>query len=301
MEKVVTYFIFLACLLFASCDKNKEKVEKMTTQFIDAVNAQDKAAVYDMYPGFQAKQVLNLPKRMVDGEIKVTRDDKSGTYIASIDNPREQKIEFKVEGDDRIKILDTYNVMQLDFANSELALKTGVPVKKMTDMTIATLFKPAGDFFNYLYARFSDVINGDVVAEKYSWQAQGGWYPSVTCYVPIRNNSEAPIMANEYNVEVTYYTPSGYAASTSEVQPGVDLQPGEAHTYILYPGGAYYQYCMMEDFKISIRIQYKNQNPKKMLLRYAKFSGDEFEDFLKKQAKKRKLASSTSHGKNDEK
>ena len=272
----------MVLLLLTSCDKNKSKIEKMTVQFITSVKSQDKATVYDMFPEAKTFEDITLPDSIPEGEIKVTKDKKTGDYIASIDNARETKILFTKVGEDKFKIKDTYCVFLLDSANNEIAIKSGVPLKQITDLTIAKLFEADSEYFNFLFDKFADVISGTLTYESGTWQAQGGWYPTVTATVPIRNIGSVPINGYEYSVEVNFYSPNGTAASLKMVQEGVDLEPGEAYTYTIFPGGAYYRACMAHDFNWTVSFVYKNQSPIDGLLMYAKFTGKEFDEFQAK-------------------
>lgn len=269
----------MALLLFTSCDQNKGKIEKLTEQFITSVKSQDKATVFDMFPEAKTFEDIILPDSIPAGQISVTKNEKTGDYIALIDNARETKILFTKAGEDKFKIKDTYCVFLLDSANNEIAIKSGVPLKQITDLTIAKLFVEDSEYFKFLFDKFADVISGTLSYESGTWQAQGGWYPTVTVTQPIRNIGSVPISGNEYSVEFNFYSPSGACASLKQVESGVDLEPGEAYTYTLFPGAGYYRVCMEHDFNWTVTFVYKNQSPIDGLLMYAKFTGKEYEEF----------------------
>ena len=58
--KVRNIFIIalIAVLGLSSCDPNKSKVEEMTNQFVTALQNNDVATIYDLYP--DAKLVSNM-------------------------------------------------------------------------------------------------------------------------------------------------------------------------------------------------------------------------------------------------
>ncbi len=278
MTKKSLMLMSMLLLLLASCDKNKGKVENLTNQFIEAVNGNDKATVYDMFPDIKTLEKLSIPDSIPAGEVTVSKDDKSGNYIASINNSRSQKILFKPEGEETFKIQDTYCIFELDSANKELALKTGVPMKQITDKALNNLFIDDSEYLKFLFEKYSDVVNGNLISESGTYAWSGGWNPAVTVTQPIRNIGNVPISWNEYTVEFYFYTPSGAAASSKMVEQGVDLQPGEAYTYTLYTPG-YYRAAIDHDFTWTVTFTYKNRSPLDALLQYAKFSGKEYDEF----------------------
>ena len=270
----------LAMLMLVSCDANKKKIEEQTKLFIEAVNGNDKATIVDMYPSSKDVKGLSMPKKIVDGELTVEKDEKTGNYTASINNPRQQKIIFKVVGKEQYQIIDTYSVMQLDSAYSELAINTGVPVKKVSDLSLSKIVDPEGDYIKFLKKKFADVIGGNLVEEEGTYNYTGGWYPSVECKQVIRNAGSTPIKGSQYTVEFSFFSWSGGAASQTIVQDGVDLQPGEAYTFMIYPGSGWVNTARNSELSWHTKFTYKNQNPLKAMLKYAKFTGSEYSDFL---------------------
>lgn len=277
-------FLLCAMLTFAitSCDSNKSKVKELATQFVAAVNGKDKATIADMYGDLSNFANLSLPNSIQQGEMTVEKDT-SGNYVVTIDNTRQQKLIFKQMTEEKIKLIQTYSIFSLDSISTEIGLKSGVPMKQVEDRALGELLSSNGKFLTYLEVKFADVISGNLTYESGQWQSQGGWYPSVTVIQPIRNVGSTPVKGDEYNVEFHYYSPNETTATQTSVQNGVDLQPGEAYTYTLNPGAGYYTACMNHDFKWTISFVFKNQNPISSLLKYAKFSGSEYKDFIKKQ------------------
>lgn len=280
MTKKSLMLMSMLLLLLASCDKNKGKVENLTNQFIEAVNGNDKATVYDMFPDIKTLEKLSIPDSIPAGEVTVSKDDKSGNYIASINNSRSQKILFKPEGEETFKIQDTYCIFELDSANKELALKTGVPMKQITDKALNNLFIDDSKYLKFLFEKYSDIVNGNLISEGGTYNASGGWYPSVTVHQSIRNIGSVPISWDEYSVEFYFYCPEGTAASEKQVLNGVDLQPGEAYTYTIYDLKGYYNAAQYHDFSWTVTFTYKNRSPLDALLQYAKLSGKEYDEFM---------------------
>ena len=302
MAKKLLLLMSVLLLLLTSCDENKGKIEELANQFVTAVNGNDKATVYDMFPDVKNIETLSLPDSIPMGKISVSKDEKTGYYIASINNARDQKILFVPESEGKFTVKDTYCIFQLDSGYNELALKSGVPMKKIPDLTIAKLFEEGSEYLNFIFNKYASVTSGNLVTESSVWQSQGGWYPSVTVTQPIRNVGQIPIKGDEYTVEFLFYCPEGTCPSQKSVEYGVDLEPGEAYTYTVFPGSYFHKACAIHDFAVSVSFTYKNQSPLDALLQYAKFTGNEYDEFMKGQPKesdKKKADKKSADKKND--
>ena len=281
IKKILTFAVVVATMAFSqSCDKSKSKVEELSKQFISAVNGKDKATIYNLYPDAKNLANMTIPESIIEGEMTIEKND-SGQYVVSIANPRQQKFVFVVKSENDITIHDTYGVLDLDSMSMELALKTGVPVKQLSDLALARLMEPEGAFLNYIKDVHSQYLGGQLTFDSGTWNASRAYGGSVNVTQPIRNNGEVPIKGSEYNVEFEFYTPNGTASGRQKiVEEGVDLQPGESYTYNINPNSGYVNACYEHDFDWHISFAYKNQSPVENLLKYAKFTGKEYEEYL---------------------
>ena len=104
----------------------------MAAQFVAAYNEGDKATVYDLFPSVKAYDNLAMGSIIGQGdEINVERNDSTGNYIATINEQKQQRLVFDVNSTGAIQVVDAYGVFRLDSIANELALKAGVPVKKV--------------------------------------------------------------------------------------------------------------------------------------------------------------------------
>ena len=274
------FSVFLTLSFLMSCDSNKGKVEDLTKQFINAVNSHDKASIINIYPDAKSISNMKLPDSILDGDISVEIND-SGKYVTSIANQRQQKFVFEFKGENEVIIDDSYSFFELDSAAMELAIKTGVPVKKLSDCSISNLMDENGRFITYLKRTYSNLISGSLVFEQgtITWNhAYGG---SVYLTQPIRNEGYVTIKGNEYNIEFTFYSLSGEnGASKKVVESGIDLEPNEATSLTVSAGSAYLNACDNGDLGINKTFVYKNMTPIKSMLKYVKFSGNEYDEYI---------------------
>ncbi len=273
-------FYLLICVLLWSCDQNKGIVEEAAKRFVGAVNMKDKATIYDLYPEANNLTNMSFPDSIQDGELTVEKISES-EYVVSINNIRQQRLNYLIKGENNIVLDKTFGVLELDSATKEIAIKTGVPLKEFSDVYLSDFLNEDSAFISYLKNEYSYEINGNLTAEsnQYEWNRNFGG--SVTVHQPIRNNGSYPISGDEYNIEFNFYSPNGTCASLKKVESGVDLSPGEAYTVTVYPGGAYVKACDNHDFTWITSFVYKNQNPFQKLLTNVKFSGEEYSNYLK--------------------
>ena len=154
--KSIITIALMAVLGLSSCDSNKSTVEDLTNQFIAAVKDGDKATAYDIYPAAKLYGDLSLPDSIEKGDLDIQKNEKDSSYIVSIKNTRMSKIIFKSTDNKTFKIINTFSVLKLDSVSNELALKTGVPIKKMPDLELGKLMLESSDFISYLINKYSN-------------------------------------------------------------------------------------------------------------------------------------------------
>lgn len=271
--------LFLAALTLMSCDSKKNKVEELANQFITAVNNQDKATIYHIYPNAKNVENMTFPKNIQAGDITIEKND-TGYYVANIKNDRQQRLVFKVIDENNISLVESFSVLQLDSAATELAIKTGVPLKQMSDIQLSELFNEEGRYITILNKLYADATNGNLKSGDGAYTASRNYGGSVSITQLIRNAGTVSIKAEEYNVEFYFYSPNGYSPSTKQIESGVDLEPGEGYTYHLTLDGGYVNACYAQDFGWKVSFVYKNTSPITTLLKYVKFTGKEYDAYI---------------------
>ena len=67
--------------------------------------------------------------------------------------------------------------------------------------------------------------------------------------------------------------------STTKVIPGVDLAPGETFEFMA-DAPAFYNAAREKTLLMDVVIKFKNMTNQAMMLRYAKLTGEEYQDYL---------------------
>lgn len=276
---------FLAVLLFASCDANKSKIEEMTTEFEQAVKNNDVATIYDMYPDAKLMENMKLPASIEQGDIEVIKNDVKQDYLVIIKNSRRQKLIFKLSDKGVFKIIDSYGLFEISKEYSDLAIKTGMPLKQLSDQTLKPLMKENGAFIDFIKKKYGNVT-------KYHLTSFDGVYVYIygTTQITqnIRNDGKFPVKGGDYDVVFHFRDDDGVCASNTKTMDGVDLAPGETFTFTFEINGfapaAYYK-----TLRWTVSFNQKGDNSLKEILKIAKFTGTEYDEFVN-QAKREKTS-----------
>ncbi|HCD77904.1 MAG TPA: hypothetical protein DEQ27_06295 [Prevotella sp.] len=272
----------MVVLGLSSCDSNKSAVEDLTNQFIAAVKEGDKATVYDMYPAAKQYQDLLLPDSIEKGDLDIQKNEKDSTYTVSIKNTRMSKIIFKSTDNKTFKIVNTFSILKLDSISNELALKTGVPIKKMPDLELGKLMLESSEYMSYLINKYANNMSLSLITEmgNYAWRRDATGYH---CQVnqPIKNSGADLVKGSDYSVEITVYQASTGERKALKTHQGVDLASGESFVFS-DDIPELFNYARNRDISWNANIICKNQDSvKESLLNKIEFNGQEYDEYLK--------------------
>ena len=280
MKKFVCIFMAAAMIgVLTSCDSKKSEVKDLTKKFIESINQQDRVTVYDMYPNSKALMGL-LPEKLDAPSIKVTADDSTGNYVATFNAETGQRLVFKTDSAGAFKITDSYGVLKMDSINREFAIKTGIPLQETSDLKFADLMNEDSLFMSLLTIAHFEELQGNLVRERGYWtwgRNAGGYYLNI--FQTITNNGETPVKGEDYNVEFRLADLGGNGIKTTKVVPGVDLAPSET-TELMTSATPFYNAAINRTLQVDVIIKFKNMTTQAMMLKYGKFTGEEYHEYL---------------------
>lgn len=279
MKKIYLFILTLGALCFCACDSNKGKVEELANQFITAFNDGDKAAIYELLPTIKTCENLSVLGNIGQGnDISVVKEDSTGNYIATINEQKQQRLVFAVDSVGDVQMVDAYGVFRLDSIANELALKTGVPVKKISDLKLADLMNPQSDFINDLkLTKNTDNLWARYGA--YSWSRTSSGF-DVSMNFNVSNNSAQTINGKDYYLYITPKQVSTGKVFNSKTVEGVDIAPNEVREFNVSEPYLY-NYASQRDLSYTVEVKYRTESILSFLLNYSKFEGNEYEDFMK--------------------
>lgn len=191
---------------------------------------------------------------------------------------KQQRLVFAIDSLGTIKLIDTYGIFRLDSISNEIALKAGVPVKKLSDIELAKLMNSQSDFIsdlklmkevNFLWANYGG----------YSWSRTSSGF-NVTMTFTIHNSSSNTVSGKDYYVIVSPQQKSTGRAFSTKTIDGVDLAPNEMREFnAIEP--SLYNYASERDLSYTVEVKYRTESILSFLLNYSKFEGNEYEDFMK--------------------
>lgn len=281
--KKFSFSLLLAIAMVAtliSCDSKKNEIKNLAKQFVTALNEQDRVTVYEMFPAAKSLMEL-LPESLDVNRIKIALDDSTGNYIATLNAETEQRLIFQTDSTGVYKIADTYGVLGFDSINREFALKTGIPIKNISDRKFAELMNEDSLFMSSLIYKHFDEMHGNLskVSGYWSWGRQAGAF-YLNVFQTIKNNGDIPVKGEDYNVEFRLADYRENGVSTTKVIPGVDLAPGET-IEMTTDAPAFYNAAYNKTLMVDVVIKFKNMSPQALMLKYAKLTGEEYQEYLK--------------------
>jgi len=180
--------VFLIANILVSCNKDTGKAQEVAEQFVSAFNKKDKAAIYDLFPSVREFKFLTIKDTVaVKDGINVNYNDADSTFEASLGSDGIQKVILKKLDDGTFAVEDLYNFFTLDSAVLELGLKTGVPLKKISDKEKSYLFDPDEDYIDFLSEQNPSAANANLVRENgnYTW-SRNFYYSTVNVTTQIK-------------------------------------------------------------------------------------------------------------------
>lgn len=286
IKNIIT-IVLVALLGLSSCDSNKSKVEELTNKFATAVKSNDVATIYDMYPDAKQMENLKLPNGIVMADIDVTKDETTGFYVANIKNSRDQKLIFKPIDKENFQIADSYSLFDIDKQFSDLAVSTGIPLKKLSDLKLNSLLQENSDFIKFLKKKYGGLTDIKLTSFDGVYNCTYDW---VDVEQNIRNDGNFPVKGKDYDVVFRFKDNDGISASSTKTMEGVDLAPGETFTYTFQLNG-YSSSARDHALTWSVKFNQKGGTSLKDILKKAKLTGSEYTEF-EQQAKEDKDTSS---------
>lgn len=272
----------ISVLGLTSCDSQNSAVEDLTNQFMSAIKSGDKATVFDIYPEAKKYQDLTLPDSIEKGELDIQKNEKDSSYIVSIKNARMSKLIVKSTDNKTLKVINSFSVLQLDSVTNEVAIKTGVPIKKMPDLELGKLMEEDSEFMSYLINTYANRMSLSLIKETgdYGWRRDAtGFHCQIN--QPIRNTSTDMVKGSDYSIEITVFQTSTGNTMVKKVHQGEDLASGES-TIFSDDIPELFRYAANHDITWNVNIIGKNQDSfKESLLKKIELTGHEYDEYLK--------------------
>ncbi|MBQ4632686.1 MAG: hypothetical protein IJ421_01655 [Prevotella sp.] len=278
LTKIIGLLVF-SVLMLTSCDKNFDKAEEMSKQFIQAYNDNDKAAVYEMLPAVKTCENLAISGFIGQGdEINVEKDDSTGYYIATINEQKLQRLVFATDSTGIFRMIEAYGVFKIDSIAKEIALKTGVPIKKIPDLELSKLLSAQGNFIKDLEL-IKQITPLWANYGAYSWGRNSSGY-FVSMNFTVQNSSSQPVKGEDYYLYVSPRQTSTDNTFPAKTVDGVDIAPNETREFnVIEP--SLYRYASKRKLSYSVEVKYRSESILSFLLKYGTFNGEEYDDYLK--------------------
>lgn len=275
--------VLFAAVCFASCDKNIGAIEEVSEKFVMAINDKDKATVYELYEVAKKYEFLKYVETLNADDMSVEKNDSTGLYEVMLNEERGQRLVFEADSAGNVKLIDSYGVMKLDSAYNELAINTGVPQKKISDIGLAKMFESGSLYMKYLEQLPAYKSNVNLFTSNYYYSWRSGLNSYVKLNFTVQNWGSLPISGDDYYLEVNVMQKSTNKALTNtKTIDGKDLAAKETREFVTNVD-ALLRYAMKNDIYYSVTVKFRGDSQLTMMLKYAKFTGKEYESFAGKE------------------
>ena len=281
MKKFLSFAV-IAFTVFglASCDKNAGKAKEIAEQFVKAYNEGDKAGVYELFTLSRDYSYLSMSGQLKNDDMSADYDEEKDVYTVTLDEEATQRLVFKADSLGNVHIIDSYGVFKLDTLYTELGLKTGVPLKQLSDGELAVLFDEKETFMNFLKQK-NNLAYGGKIVPTYG----GRWHLTnsiLNCVIGVQNNGTEAVSGKDYYLEVEFS--KNFTKLGTKTVDGVDLAAGELHE-ITFEASEYRNVAREQALNWYTTVKFRGQSQAEILLKYGTFTGEEYKDYAENKEK----------------
>lgn len=279
MKKIIL-LAFPILFIFSSCeDENTSKVKEIANQFADAVNSNDKATIFEMFPDSKDMPNMSLVENVEVVKFDVIYNDSLKEFEVKYGNKQNQFLTIKKDSSEIMKIIDSYHIFKLDSVTYELALKTGVPVNKISDVHLCDLLRESSGYISGLKRGniLSDIL--EVESYRLEWDRYG-YGNNTSLYAIVKNNSKHTVKGLDYKIEFSLYDKYSNSLITTVFQEGKDIAPNSRER-LETPIDGFQEEGAIYSTRMEYRVIIQNLSLNDQLLKYGDWNGGEYDFYTK--------------------
>lgn len=266
------YFLFLFAfvLVISSCEDEKtSKVRYIAKRFANAINKGDNETVYELFPGSKDLPNMSMVKNIDISSIDINYVDSIKEYVVKYGN--KQEIEIK-DSCGTMRIIDSYHILKLDSIPYELALITGVPVNKMSDIQLCNCMREGSTLMTLLQNKLSieDILK--LKSKRIDWEYHGN-IGGAYLYLDIRNIGKKDIRGLDYKIEYSIFSIWDDTHFETGFLDGNDIASGDLkkiRAYVDIEGR------LVDFVYVTIKFEFNNLSSHMQFLKYGVWDGNEY-------------------------
>lgn len=252
----------------------QSKVEKAAKAFVTALNTEDMDAAYAVYPMAEGNSMQNY---FLPDSVKVTWNETDSTYTLTFDQDAYALARW-IKEEKRLEIFDSKNLLTYNSYRIEYLQRGGFATADLMDMTLKPVVDDNG-YINYIFQKFDAALTGNLTATFKLGYIDS--FDRVTVDYTIWNNGEVDVPKGAFKMEVEYLNAEGNVITT-EVEKDFDYSPEvrahQRYDSLLDPSDSF-----AHEIKDIRGRFFFNLQPDDMILTYATFSGNEYEEYKSQQ------------------
>ena len=171
-------------------------------------------------------------------------------------------------------------MLQFDSVYYELAAKTGLRIKELTDLKVDSLLSDEGEFISFLSTIYPMAATGNMKTSNqyYTWMSRSGY-----CYCfftfNVTNSGSTPIKGEDYTIEAVAYNRKTDKECARSSTWGRDLAPN-ATEQIRIDCDVAYNLATEKNIYYRLNFNFKGKSRAAVIDKYGELLGTEYDDFL---------------------
>ncbi len=275
MKKQLTRKMTRLCLLcfmlmgITSCSE-QSKVEKAAKQFVTALNMNDMDAAYVVYPTAEGNFMQNY---FLPDSVKVTWNETDSIYTLSFDTDVYALARW-IKEEKRLEIFDSKNLLSYNTYRIEYLQRGGYDMSGLMDMTLKPVVDD-NDYVDFIFKKFEAALTGNLTASFKLGYIES--FDDVTVDYTIWNNGDVDVPSGVYKMEAEYLDADGKVITTEVAEDfnmSKEVRAHQRHDSLLDPSDSF-----AHEIKDVRAIFSFNLQPDDMIMTYATFSGNEYEEY----------------------
>lgn len=249
-----------------SCQSEKQKVEKLLNDFVEAQNEGNSEKFAALYPSLG-----ELGTNFIDAtDAQVNFNEVDSTFQIVLSSGITFDVEKQADGNYIIK--DSHGFVNWNDVWLNVFQRTGAINADMSDMKINPIINDK-EFLNYLVAQFPNAMNGNLVVTNCYPEYSDDKY---SLKYDIRNESKYNYKSDSYSIEIALKDADGNVLKTT-TERGQEVRSGGTIDYYSWEYGAFTSKVASYEFKIILKANYSTID---FLSNFADFSGEEYNNYL---------------------
>lgn len=271
MKKIIFSLLTAVVLMgLSACTSEEDQVKKAAKQFVTALNNDDGQAILATYPGAEGASLQNY---FLPDSVKVAWDENDSIYTLTFDEGVYALARWYKE-EKRLEIFDSKNLMTYNSYRIEYLQRGGYDTSAPMDLELKSVVDDS-EYVDFIFQKFEAALTANLTVAFKVERTES--FSSVFVDYTITNNGDVDVQDGVYKMEVEYLDAQGKVLSTEvakDFKYSNGIRAHQSYGSLTEPYGGFVSAIAGAQARFYFKLQ-----PDDMILTYATFSGNEYEEY----------------------